>query len=176
MSKYSIVPGSVLLASTKLDGSAWHRTLVMPTSITSKVNAVIINQISTVSVDVLGFDLPYIYNSEYVYLGGPVKPRDVRVLHTLDWETQNTNAFYNGVGVTSDSEAIDMFKIHQVPEYYRFIAGSVWWTPERLDAELNQKYWIPVSMNSSSILAVPAKEQWDFVVSELSRSLTNKFF
>ena len=176
MSTYNIVPGSVLLSSTKLDGSAWHRTLVMPVSISSRITGIIINQISTVSVDVLGFDLPFNYSNDPVYLGGPVKPRDVRVLHSDDWETSATNMFYNNVGVTNDTNAIDMFKIHQPPSYYRFIAGSVWWTSERLHDELKQKFWIPVSMNCESILAVPSSEQWEFVVSELTKRSVDKYF
>ena len=69
-----------------------------------------------------------------------------------------------------------MFKINQVPEYFRFIAGSVWWTAERLYKELDEKLWIPVSMNSASVLAVPSTEQWEFVVSELSQKIVNKYF
>lgn len=176
MSNYKIVPGSVLLSSTKLDGSAWHRTLVMPVSVASRITAIIINQISTVGVDALGFDLPFNYADEPVYLGGPVKPRDVRLMHSLDWETDATSAFYNGVGITSDTNAIDLFKIHQVPSYYRFIAGSVWWSQERLAEELKQKLWIPVSMNCESVLAVPAGDQWEFVVSELTKRSVDKYF
>ncbi len=176
MSNYKIVPGSVLLSSTKLDGSAWHRTLVMPVSVTSRITAVIINQVSTVGVDVLGFDLPFNYADDPVYLGGPVKPRDVRLIHTLDWGTDATTTFYNDVGMTTDTSAIDLFKIHQTPSYYRFVAGSVWWTHDRLAEDLKQKLWIPVSMNCESILAVPANEQWDFVVSELSKRSVDRYF
>lgn len=176
MSTYKILPGSVLLASTKLDGSAWHRTLVMPVAVSSRITGIIINQISTVSIDVLGFDLPYNYADEPIYLGGPVKPRDVRLLHSADWETTETNMFYNNVGVTNDTSSIDLFKIHQTPTYYRFIAGSVWWTAERLQEELKQKFWIPVGMNSESVLAVPGSEQWEFVVSELTKKSVDKYF
>lgn len=176
MAKYNIVPGSILLSSTKLDGSAWHRTLVMPVSITNKITGIIINQVSTVSIDILGFDLPYNYEKVPVYLGGPVKPREIRLLHSTDWETESSSVFYNNVAVTTDTAAIDMFKIHQVPEYFRFIAGSVWWTQDRLSKELDDKLWIPVSMNSASILAVPSTEQWDFVISELSQKIVNKYF
>jgi putative transcriptional regulator len=176
MSKFNIVPGSILLSSTKLDGSAWHRTLVMPLSVSNRVTGIIINQISTVSVDVLGFDLPYVYEDVPVYLGGPVKPRDIKLLHSTDWQTETSSVFYNDVAVTADTAAIDMFKIHQVPEYYRFIAGGVWWTRERLNKELDDKLWIPLSMNSTSVLAIPSTEQWDFVVSELSQKIVNKYF
>jgi putative transcriptional regulator len=174
---HNITAGSVLLASTQLDGSAWHRTLVMPVSLNSKrIIGVIINQISTVGIDILGFDLPYDYENSPVYLGGPVNPREIRLLHTTDWQTEKTEVFYNKVAVTNDNSAIDLFKIHQVPEYYRFVAGCVWWTPERLDRELDQKLWIQVSMNNTSIFAVPAPEQWDFVVNELSRNAVDRFF
>ena len=176
MGKYNIVPGSVLLSSTRLDGSAWHRTLVMPTSVNNRVSGIVINQISTVTIDVLGFDLPYVYETVPVYLGGPVKPREIRLLHSTDWETETSSVFYNDVAVTNDTAAIDMFKIQQVPEYFRFIAGSVWWNSERLTKELDEKLWIPVSMNAASVLAVPSTEQWEFVVSELSQKIVNKYF
>lgn len=166
-----------MLASTRLDGSAWHRTLVMPVSVTPKrVVGIIINQISTVNVDVLGFDLPYEYESSPIYLGGPVNPREIRLLHTTDWGTEKTDVFYNNVAVTNDNGAIDLFKIHKAPQYYRFIAGCVWWAPERLDRELDEKLWIPVSMNNNSILAIPAPEQWDFVVNELLRMAVERLF
>jgi putative AlgH/UPF0301 family transcriptional regulator len=177
MAKHNVTAGSVLLASTKLDGSAWHRTLVMPVSITTKcVTGIIINQISTVGVDVLGFDLPYEYDSSPVYLGGPVYPREIRLLHTTDWHTEKTEVFYNRVAVTNDNTTIDLFKINKAPEYYRFVAGCVWWKPERLSQELEDKLWIQVSMNNHSVLAVPATEQWDFVVNELSKNAVDRFF
>lgn len=176
MSRYNITPGSVLLASTKLDGSAWHRTLVMPINVSNRVTAIIINQVSTVSVDVLGFDLPHTFDNVPIYLGGPVKPRDLNILHSADWETDSTTVFYNRVGVTNDADSIDLFKAGQIPEYYRIIAGSVWWTMERLSTELSQKLWIPISMSSASILAVPASEQWEFVLSELSKKAVDGYF
>lgn len=93
-----------------------------------------------------------------VYWGGPVTPDTMWLLHSPDWQTDNTMYINQDWCVTSSPSMFHHASDGDMPKYFRWIAGSCAWAPGQLIAELSGDK--PYSAGSSWLTLDDIEPEW----------------
>jgi len=93
---------------------------------------------------------------EAIFLGGPVEPTRVHVIHTLDWTSPTTLKIADNIGITGDVSILAAINQAQGPDYYRVGVGLTVWTAGQLEGEQSgEDPWTP----EHRWLTTPASEE-----------------
>lgn len=74
-------------------------------------------------------------NEELIYIGGPVEPTRVHVIHTLDWFSSTTLRITEEIGITGDLSVLAAISAGQGPALFRTGVGLSAWTAGQLEGE-----------------------------------------
>jgi putative transcriptional regulator len=104
-----------------------------------------------------------------VYLGGPVQPDHVFVLHTIGNEINGSLEVLDGLFWGGDLETIrEKIRTGSVrPGQIRFYMGYAGWEPNQLNMELERNSWVVTNATSRKILATHHASMWSRFVSQL---------
>ncbi len=104
-----------------------------------------------------------------VYLGGPVQPDHVFILHTIGNEIDGSLEVLDGLFWGGDLESIrEKIRMGTVrPGQIRFYMGYAGWEPNQLDMELERNSWVVTNATSRKILATNHASMWSRFVSQL---------
>jgi putative transcriptional regulator len=93
-----------------------------------------------------------------VYWGGPVTPDTMWLLHSADWETDNTMYINSEWRVTSTPAMFHHAADGDMPKYFRWLAGSCAWAPGQLIQEMSGEK--PYAPGSSWITLDDVESEW----------------
>lgn len=131
---------------------------------------VIINKPSHTSVQKLCYDHRVTYPSRgpMVHMGGPVNPSAMILLHTDDWNSQNTAHAGNNLLISSDKLMFLKLAEGNEPCYWRMIVGFSSWAVGQLDMEIKGQFpyskehrWLTADPSEDILFAYDGEEQWD---------------
>jgi putative transcriptional regulator len=163
------IVGNLLIAPPSVKNNFWQKSVVMVTEDHAHGTAgVIINKRSNMSVvefaQQLGIalDLP-----GFVYIGGPVNPKNLSILHTSEWTCSNTMRINNEFSLSSSHDMIPRFAVGDLPEKWRIILGVSGWAPGQLNSELegiapfkHENSWCVVKSSLKLVFGNDNNEQW----------------
>lgn len=105
----------------------------------------------------------------HVYLGGPVQPDHIFVLHTLGNEIDGALEVMDGLFWGGDIEIIrEKINLGAIsPRQIRFYLGYAGWEPAQLQTELERNSWVVAQATSKRILSAQPTSMWSRFVSQL---------
>ena len=164
--------GKLLIAHPGLSPTNWfYRSVIYVYEHSHIIGAtgLVLNMPSKVTVEDLciSYDIDYTWDRSPVYIGGPVSPSKVLMLHTGEWYSSNTGAVTQHYSISSDYFMFEKLASGDQPCYWRMFAGTASWAPGQLEAELEgtepytkQKSWLIAEPNDSILFEQDIDKQW----------------
>ena len=146
---------------------------------------VILNKPTENSVQDLCYDHKVTYPSSApkVHLGGPVNRTAIVLLHTDDWNSQNTALAGNNLLISSDKLMFLKLSQGNEPIYWRMMVGLSSWAPDQLDMELKGQFpynkthqWLTADPNEDIIFGYDGEEQWNKALELYSQQMIDFYF
>lgn len=98
----------------------------------------IINKPSQVSIrefgNRLGFNLPY---TGYVQIGGPINTHSLILLHTAEWDSDNTLQIDDNFSISSSENILPRLANKDCPAKWRILMGLCGWDSNQLVDEID---------------------------------------
>ena len=115
----------------------------------------------------------------HVFIGGPVQPDNMFILHTLGDRVEGSVEIIEGLYWGGDLEAIrEQILLGTVnPDEVRFFMGYSGWESEQLNNELERNAWVVTKTTTSKLLQTKHNRMWSQFVSQLGTEyeLWNRF-
>ena len=102
-----------------------------------------------------------------VLSGGPVEGSRGFLLHSTDFEQEDTVHIGDHYGVTGTTDALVELVRGNGPDNALFILGYAGWTPGQLESELQQNSWLVSDPDPSLIFHGKPEEKWDMALDKL---------
>lgn len=122
-------------------------------------------------------------SDDMAYIGGPVEPTRVQVVHTLDWSSANTLKITDEVGITGDISVLAAISQGQGPKHYRAGVGLAVWSAGQLDGEQSGKSpwtpehrWLTTPATADLIFNNIGEEQWQSAIDATVRHRISTLF
>jgi putative transcriptional regulator len=164
---FKSLKGQLLLDGGKLNGSFFHRTVVLicQHDPDGAFGLVLNRSTGNKVADALVADLPDHIKGQQLYLGGPVQPQALSFLHT-DTFLPDANVMTNvSLGHTLDvlEEIGDSYSpTRQV----KIFAGYAGWSPGQLDAEMKRDSWLTHPASIELVFNTPPDELWPSIIKQ----------
>ncbi|MFQ5730664.1 MAG: YqgE/AlgH family protein [Planctomycetaceae bacterium] len=176
MSMSQSLRGHFLIAAKKLRDDNFYRTVVLIVEQNAEgAMGVVVNRPSSITVaNALSehFQLPD--NGDVVYIGGPVHPQDLIVLHDrCDLDPDDTPVV-PGLSVGRNSEVFE--EVMRLAAAgcselkYRIFCGCAGWAPQQLEGEIDRGDWFVVPASAALLFSEDPFCVWDEVRRRVHRS------
>ncbi len=131
----------------------------------------IVNQPSPVTVShALQGHLSLPENQELVYLGGPVEPNNLFVVHNSADLDPTEMPVVGGVFMGSSSDVFEDILQASLEEQdglvFRVFAGCAGWGPDQLEGELSRGDWFTISADADFIFHEDPYQIWDHLIAK----------
>jgi len=82
-----------------------------------------------------------------IYLGGPVQPSGVFVLHGPPFDWNESLKVTDWLALSNSRDILEAVALQKGPEFFKIILGCAGWGPMQLDNELSDSAWLtsPIS-------------------------------
>jgi len=160
--------GYFLVAGSQLRDPNFFKTAVLMVEHGPEgAMGLVVNRPSSVSVSqALTGHLDMPDNGELVYVGGPVEPSALFVIHNADQMDPSEGPVVPGVFMGSSADIFEEVVTECSPDLkYRVFCGCAGWGPGQLEQELSRCDWLTVKADSEMIFQDNAYEIWDQLVS-----------
>ena len=118
----------------------------------------------------VGIDCAY---DESIYIGGPVEPTRVQVVHTLDWKGSGTLKITDNIGITGDTSVLAAIAGGEGPKFFRAGIGLSVWSAGQLEGELSGltpwtkiHQWLTTDATFELCLTGGGEEQWQRAINK----------
>jgi putative transcriptional regulator len=105
--------------------------------------------------------------AEPVMAGGPVEPTRGFVLHSLDWQGQNSIAVGDRWGLTSTIDILKDIAAGKGPRRWLSALGYTGWGPGQLDGEMRHHGWQAAPGDVDLVFDVAPAERWTMAYDRL---------
>ncbi len=86
-----------------------------------------------------------------IYLGGPVQPSGVFVIHGPPFDWKESLKVSDWLGLSNSRDILEAIALQQGPEMFMIMLGCAGWGPMQLDNELRDSAWLTCSMTKDII-------------------------
>ena len=161
--------GKLLIAPPSVKTGFWHKSVVFVTEHHQQGSiGLVLNKRSQVSIVEFSeqlnvtIDLP-----GFVYVGGPVNPKSLSILHSPEWSCSNTLEINKHYSLSSSSDMLPRLAAHDTPEYYRVFMGMAGWAPTQLVQEItgitpykHENSWCLATPDYETVFGNDQADQW----------------
>lgn len=120
------------------------------------------------------------YNSGalgFLHKGGPVSEQSLLLLHTDDWNSQNTLPIGNNLCISSDELMLDKISEGNTPTGYRLMSGMSTWSVKQLENEIHtHNAWLVVEPSESIFFNDDSDAQWKEGIKLASTRMVESLF
>ncbi len=95
-----------------------------------------------------------------VHVGGPVDPQRGFVLHTSDWQGEDTVSVTDDLGLTTTLDVLRAISEGEGPAKWLVALGYAGWGEGQLDGEMRRHGWLTVPWDEELMFATAAPERW----------------
>ena len=120
---------------------------------------------------------------DLVYIGGPVNPTALIMIHSNDWRCSNTLMVNKKFGISSDANMLRRLVSGDRPAYWKLCLGMCKWTPEQLEREINgiapwkeSNAWLTGNPISSIIFHPDDTKCWHTAVATCGDDMGKQYF
>lgn len=111
-------------------------------------------------------------SNQRVYVGGPVEPTRVHVVHSMDWFSSSTLQITPELGITGDVSVLAAISQGEGPALWRVGIGLAAWSAGQLEGEMSGMHpwtqdhqWLMAPANPEICLVGTGEEQWQRAIS-----------
>ena len=167
---------TLLVASTRLDGSPFEQTVIIVAPIPSGGHiGFIVNRRTTVKLDSLFPDEAAVRNViEPVSLGGPVLSRAVFALtRHVPEDVDSAMPVMPGVYAVLDAPGVDHL-IETRPNDARYFLGLMAWQPDQLEAQIESGLWDARAADADMVFSRRSTGLWDALRRPMTRVIDHR--
>jgi putative transcriptional regulator len=157
--------GQLLLDGGKLQGSAFHRSVVLVCQHDPRgAFGLVLNQPTEKRLsDALDAELPEVLGESLLYSGGPVQPSAMSFLHAHP-DLQPGNVL-KSLSLGHDLEELVAIGKGWSPQHQmRVFAGYAGWAPGQLDDEIRRDSWLLHPATVELVFRLPPEELWRYLL------------
>jgi putative transcriptional regulator len=165
--------GHYLIAGKRLRDSNFYKTVVLMVEHGDEgAMGLVVNRPSTIKVAhalAEHFSLPE--SEEVVYLGGPVEPAALFILHSAEDLDQDESPVVPGVFVGSNARVFERV-VQSAADgredlRFRIFSGCAGWAPGQLESEIARGDWYVRAADAQSLYECDPFELWDEQVAKI---------
>ena len=173
--------GKLLVATPRLDRDMFRKTVIFvyDHSKTGSQGFVINRPSPTTTVGKL-FENNSVHSLAHVddklHHGGPVGERNISMLHSGEWYSQNTVPVNKYFSVSSDTHMLEKMSMMNEPKEWMMLAGKSTWGSGQLEAELEQNCWLTLDAVPAIVYTNGTDHLWDLCVDLCGQEMINTYF
>ncbi|UAK23548.1 YqgE/AlgH family protein [Sphingomonas nostoxanthinifaciens] len=95
-----------------------------------------------------------------IYHGGPVEPQRGFVLHSVEWQGEDTLVVSSDLAVTTTLDVLRAIADGVGPDRWLVALGYAGWGDGQLDEELGRHGWFTVAARDELLFETPVYERW----------------
>ena len=167
------ITGHFLIAGKQLRDPSFHRAVVLMVEHNESGSmGLVVNRPSNVSVArALSDHFALAESDPLVYVGGPVEPSALFVLHSAGEFEEGTSNVIPGIYVGSSPDVFEQV-IEQVAGgnndlAFRVFSGCAGWAPGQLDGELDRGDWHLLPAVAAQVIPPDPYKLWDELVAQV---------
>ena len=173
--------GKLLVATPKLDSDMFRKTVIFCYDHTQAGSqGFVINRPSPTTTVSKLFENNSIHNLQHtdgkLHHGGPVSERNISMLHSGEWYSQNTIPINKHFSVSSDTHMLEKMSMMNEPNEWMMLAGKSAWRPGQLETELEQNCWLVLDAVPAIVYTSGTDQLWDLCVDLCSQEMINTYF
>ncbi len=96
-----------------------------------------------------------------VFMGGPVQPSGVFVLHGPPFEWNESLKVTDWLALSNSRDILEAIAIGQGPESFMIMLGCAGWGPMQLDNELNDSAWLTCPISQDIIFSTSTEMKYE---------------
>ena len=124
---------------------------------------------------IYGIDAPMPTNIP-VYCGGPVSTDKITIIHSTDYQNDNTSPVNDISHVTFDDKIFKDISEKKGPKHWKIMLGFCRWEPGQLDAELMRGQWLATGWSPLAWSSYKAKDKmWRRIIERDSSTAAKSF-
>lgn len=124
------------------------------------------------------------YNGrERIFLGGPVNPSALIMLHSNDWVCTNTIKIKDPWRISSDQTMLERIAKGDRPTYWRLFLGLCAWSSGQLEGEISgippwsrSNSWLITSPTPEILFHKNSEKAWKNSIENCSQEMIDSFF
>jgi putative transcriptional regulator len=177
--------GRLLVAPPAQDDDFWSKSvcLIYEYNKGSHVGLVL-NKPSERSVAEIALHHGIIYEgNEMLYLGGPVNPAALLMLHSGEWTCTNTMHVMGNLRVSSDKTMLKRVCSGDAPKHWRMFLGMSAWSPGQLEGEISgdapwskKNAWLAANGSENVIFQKDPDKMWKKSIDLAVQQITDSYF
>jgi putative transcriptional regulator len=105
--------------------------------------------------------------SVHIFAGGPVQPEVGFVIHSADYDRQDTLSVNDDLAVTASLEVLRDMARNQGPRKSLVALGYAGWSPGQLESELARDDWLIAPASAALVFDTPRERVWDEAMAAL---------
>jgi len=102
-----------------------------------------------------------------VHFGGPVDTERGFVLHSADYQSEETLDIDKEVGLTATVDIVRTIASGRGPENHLLALGYAGWGPGQLDGEIQENAWLNVEADKALVFDTDLDSKWDRALKKL---------
>lgn len=160
-----ILKGKLLLDGGELNGSFFHRTVVLICEHNAEgAFGLVLNRSSGSKVgELVVADLPVTLKDSPLFLGGPVQPTALSFLHADNF-IPDANVFPNLALGHSLDELVEVGESFSASKKVKMFAGYAGWSPGQLENEMKRKSWLTFPASLELVFETPPDQLWQKIL------------
>lgn len=96
-----------------------------------------------------------------IYLGGPVQPSGVFVLHGPPYGWNESLKVSDWLALSNSRDILEAIAIQKGPKSFMIVLGCAGWGPMQLDYELNDAAWLTCQISEEIIFSTATKLKYE---------------
>jgi putative transcriptional regulator len=169
--------GQLLIAAPGMADPRFHRSvLVMLRHDPAGAMGLVINrplgaQPIARLLEVIGEKIENVTGSVPIFLGGPVQPELVFVLHSADYRRSGTLDIDGRVALTATPEVMRDIAASTGPQRRLIVLGYAGWAPGQLEGELAHNAWFTAPIDPKLVFDEDRAKVWELAIARRTRDL-----
>ncbi len=165
--EFELAPGRILISVPYYNDTFFNRSVVLLTDYEGDhIAGLILNRRIPYTVRQL---VDGIHSDASMYLGGPVLPTALFLLHTFD-SCKDAARVSPGIYVGYDQILLSLIEHNAIPTLkYRFLMGYAGWSPGQLEDEIARNMWVVGNPTPELVFHPETDKMWSNAVQVLGR-------
>jgi putative transcriptional regulator len=175
MTSFNSLAGKILVSQPKNHSPHFSKSVILLAQhgINGAWGVMVNKEAAAVNIGTVMSAAGITYNGhEPVYIGGPVEPTRVHIVHTMDWFSASTLQIAPKLGITGDLGILASISAGEGPEMWRAGIGLAAWSAGQLDGEMSgvapwhsDHIWLTADATEEVCLSGTGEEQWQRAIS-----------
>jgi len=163
--EFELASGRILISVPYYNDTFFNRSVVLLTDYEGDhIAGLILNRRLPYTV---GHLVDGIHSDAPMYLGGPVLPTALFLLHTFD-SCKDAARISPGIYVGYDQILLSLIEHNAIPTLkYRFLMGYAGWSPGQLEGEIARNMWVVGNPTPELVFHTEADKMWSKAVQVL---------